>query len=82
MNKYSADVNISLKEGILDVQGKAVENSLHELDFKQLSNIRVGKIITFNVEANSKEEAKTIVNNASKMLLANSITEDYSIFIK
>ena len=82
MNKYLAEVNIVLRQGILDVQGKAIENSLHAMDFKQLSNIRVGKIININVEANSIEDAKIIVDDASKKLLANPIIEDYSIIIK
>jgi phosphoribosylformylglycinamidine synthase len=82
MNKYSAEVNIVLRKEILDVQGKAIENSLHDMEFKQLFNIRVGKIITLNIKANSIEEAKTLVDNASKKLLANPIMEDYSIIIK
>jgi len=82
MNKYLAEVNIVLREGILDVQGKAIENSLHSLNFKQLSNIRVGKVITFNINASSVDEAKLIVDDASKKLLANPIIEDYSIIIK
>lgn len=81
-SEYSAKVNIVLREGILDVQGKAIENSLHKMDFKQLSNVRVGKIITFNLKAKSEEEAKLIVEDASRKLLANPIIEDYSIIIK
>jgi phosphoribosylformylglycinamidine synthase len=82
MNKYSAEINIVLKEGILDVQGKAIENSLQSMEIKQLSNIRVGKIITLNVEADSINEASAIVDDASKKLLANPIIENYSITIK
>ncbi|MGI6370415.1 MAG: phosphoribosylformylglycinamidine synthase subunit PurS [Ignavibacteria bacterium] len=79
MNKYSAEVRIVLRNGILDAQGKAIENSLRSLEFSQLTNVKVGKIISLQVEAADDESAKKIVDNASKELLANTIIEDYFI---
>jgi phosphoribosylformylglycinamidine synthase len=82
MATYKAEVKILLREGILDVQGKAIETSLHSLDFPNVSNIRVGKIITIDVDANSEDDAKMIIDKASQKLLANTIIEDYFITIK
>lgn len=79
MNKYSAEVRIVLRNGILDAQGKAIENSLRSLEFSQLTNVKVGKIISLQVEADDDETAKKLVDNASKELLANTIIEDYFI---
>ena len=82
MNTYNAEVKIILREGILDVQGKAIESSLHSMEFKQLSNVRVGKIITLNVNASNAEEAFSTVESAAKKLLANPIIEDFFITVK
>ena len=78
---YSAEIRVVLRNGILDAQGKAIENSLKSLEFTQLSNVKVGKVINLQVSAETEEEAKKIVDNASKKLLANTIVEDYFIKI-
>ena len=81
MNTFIAEIKIVLRDSILDVQGKAIESSLHSLEFKQLSNVRVGKIITLNVTADSSDEASAIIRQAANKLLANPIIEDFSITI-
>jgi phosphoribosylformylglycinamidine synthase len=81
MKEFIAEVRIVLREGILDAQGKAIENSLHSLEFKQLSNVKMGKVITLNLTAEDIEIAYKIVDSASKKLLANTIVEDYTIMI-
>jgi phosphoribosylformylglycinamidine synthase len=81
MKKFFSEIRIILREGILDAQGKAIENSLHSLEFKQLSDVRVGKVITLNIESENEETAREVVNSASKKLLANTIVEDYTITI-
>jgi len=81
MKKFIAEIKVVLREGILDAQGKAIENSLHSLEFKQLSNVRVGKIITLNIEEKCIEAAYSAADTASKKLLANTIVEDYCITI-
>ncbi|MBQ6269892.1 MAG: phosphoribosylformylglycinamidine synthase subunit PurS [Bacteroidetes bacterium] len=79
MNKYSAEIRIVLRNGILDAQGKTIESSLRSLDFPQLTNVKVGKVINLQVEAEDETSAKKLVDNASKKLLANTIIEDYFI---
>jgi phosphoribosylformylglycinamidine synthase len=67
-----------LKE-LLDPQGKAVLGGLSNLGLKSVSEVRVGKNVTLQVEANSPEEAKSIAESASKQLLANPVMEYYEI---
>lgn len=81
MNKYQAEIKITLRKGILDVQGKTVENALQSIEFKTISNVRIGKLVYLDIEAESKEEAEKIVDNACKKLIANPIIEDYFISI-
>lgn len=79
MKKFHAEIQITLRKGILDVQGKAVENALHSIDFNMLSNVRIGKYIELSVEAESKEQAHQYVTDASNQLIANPIIEDFRI---
>lgn len=81
MKNFFAEVKIALRDGILDAQGKAIENSLQSLDFNQISNVRVGKIITFVINAENIDEARKNVDNAAKKLLANTIVEDFTVTI-
>ena len=69
-----------LKE-LLDPQGKAVMTGLGNLGFKNVGNVRIGKNISLEVEASSKEEAQKIAEEASKKLLANPVMEYYEINI-
>lgn len=69
-----------LKE-LLDPQGKAVMTGLGNLGFRNVDNVRIGKSISLEVEAASKEEAKQIAEEASKKLLANPVMEYYEISV-
>jgi phosphoribosylformylglycinamidine synthase len=82
MQTYKAKVKVMLKKGILDVQGKTVENSLKTLGFKNIQNIRIGKYITFEIEAESLEEAKQIADSVADKVLHNPNIETYSIEIE
>lgn len=82
MATFFAKVRVMLKKGILDVQGKTVENSLKTLGFDKIGNIRIGKYITFNVDANTIEEAKEIANSAVDKLLYNPNIETYTIEVE
>lgn len=82
MNKYNATINITLRKGILDVQGKTVENALHSMGITDINNVRIGKYIELEVNADSPDSAKSIIDEASRKLIANPIIEDFEIFIK
>ena len=71
-------VIVTLKSGVLDPQGKAIENSLSQLGFKNFSEIRQGKIIEIDIDAN-KDQAINIADEMCKKLLVNLIIEDYEI---
>ena len=76
-----AIVNVYLKEGVLDPQGKAAHHALESLGFKGVNDVRIGKQIVINLDANSKEEALKEVEEMSETLLANTVIEDYDIEI-
>lgn len=79
--KYIAHINVMPLKELLDPQGKAVNNSLHNLGMEQVDGVRIGKHITLNIEAGSKEEAQSIADNACKKLLANPVMEQYDISV-
>ncbi len=76
-----AVVNIYLKEGVLDPQGKAVKHALGSLGFKDVEDVRVGKQIVLKLNASDKEEARKEVEQMCEKLLANTVIEDYDIEI-
>jgi len=76
-----ATVNVYLKEGVLDPQGKAVHHALSALGFENVSNVRVGKQIVLDLESSSVEDAKQEVEKMCETLLANTVIEDYNIEI-
>lgn len=79
--KFIADINIMPLKEILDPQGKAVTGSMKNLGLSEIQNIRIGKHITLEVEADNKETASQKVDTACKKLLANLIMESYEFDI-
>ncbi|HMW13110.1 MAG TPA: phosphoribosylformylglycinamidine synthase subunit PurS [Chitinophagales bacterium] len=77
---YTAEINVMPLKELLDPQGKAVEQSLHNLGF-QTSNVRIGKHITLKIEAASKEEASAKVEEACKKLLHNPVMEYFEFVV-
>ena len=82
MNKYNSSIKITLRKGILDVQGKTVEHALSSIELEMISNVRIGKYVELIVEADSPEKAHSIVTEACNKLIANPIIEDFEINIK
>lgn len=79
--KYAANITIMPLKELLDPQGKAVTGSLHNLGLAQISEVRVGKHITLQVEATSPSDAKMIAEDACKKLLANGVMEAFEVTI-
>jgi len=79
--KYIAHINIMPLKELLDPQGKAVNNSLHNLGLSQVQDVRIGKHITLSLEAASKEEAQQLAQDACKKLLANQVMESFDFTI-
>lgn len=82
MKKFSAAIDVMPLKEILDPQGKAVTGSMKNLDLPEISNVRIGRHITLEIEAESKEIATQKVEIACKKLLANLIMENYQYKIE
>ena len=76
-----AIVNISLKEGVLDPQGRAISHSLNDLGFNEVSDVRVGKQILLEIDENDPTRLRQRVARMCETLLSNTVIEDYSIVI-
>ncbi len=74
-----AIINVSLKAGVLDSQGKAVHHALDSLHFKSVNDVRVGKQIILKLDETDKEKAMKDVTQMCEDLLANTVIEDYDI---
>ncbi len=74
-----AVVNVFLKAGVLDSQGKAVHHALDSLKFEGVQDVRVGKQIVIQLAHNDTAKAKEEVEQMCESLLANTVIEDYSI---
>lgn len=78
---YKATVNVTLRKSILDPQGKAAHHALQNLGLNEVSQVRIGKLIELDIDADSREQAETIAENACVKLLANEVMEDFVITI-
>jgi len=74
-----ATVHVFLKPGVLDVQGKAVEAALHGLGWTGVANLRVGRLIAFDLAAADKAQGEAQVKAMCDKLLANPVIEGYRV---
>ncbi|OXE37163.1 MAG: phosphoribosylformylglycinamidine synthase [Phenylobacterium zucineum] len=74
-----AKVHVFLKPGVLDVAGKAVENALHGLGWSDVSEVRVGRTIEFDIGQSDLTAAQAEVKAMCDKLLANTVIESYRI---
>ncbi|MBP3206945.1 MAG: phosphoribosylformylglycinamidine synthase subunit PurS [Campylobacter sp.] len=74
-------VNVKLKPGVLDPQGKAVKHALSSLGFKGVGDVRIGKQIVLEIDENDKEKARKIATDMCDEILANTVIEDYEIVL-
>ena len=75
--KFRAEIDVMPLKALLDPQGKAVTGSMKNLGLPEIENVRIGKHITLEIEAASKDVATIKVDEACKKLLANQIMEFY-----
>lgn len=73
---------VSLKAGVLDPQGKAIERSLHTLGYGEVQDVRMGKYLELTVAASSREATESRVREMCEKLLANPVIEDYRFEIE
>lgn len=74
-----ATICISLKNGVLDPQGKAIENALGQLGFNGVDNVRQGKMIELDLADTDASEARNRLQEMCEKLLANTVIENFDI---
>ena len=72
-------VTVTLKKDVLDPQGKAIENSLINLGFDKIENVRQGKFIELNIDESDPVEARKQATEMCEKLLANTVIENYRV---
>lgn len=77
--KFQAKVTVSLKEGVLDPQGKTIGNALGELGFNNIMKVKTGKFFILEIEAESEADASKEASDAALKLLANPVIEQYKV---
>lgn len=75
--KFVAEIDVMPLKALLDPQGKAVSHGLANMGLARIANVRIGKHITLEIDAESEETAKAEVEEACKKLLSNPIMESY-----
>ncbi len=78
---YTVQVKVMPLSNLLDPQGKAVLGGLKNLGIQSVSDVRIGKHIDLQVEAESEEAAKLVAEQAAKNLLANAVMEQFEISV-
>ncbi len=81
MPRFNARITVTLKDGVLDPQGKAIEGSLAALGHVGVNSVRQGKIFEVKLDATSKTEATKNLEAMCNDLLANTVIEDFTVEI-
>jgi phosphoribosylformylglycinamidine synthase len=82
VSRFRLEIRVVPRPGLLDPEGKAIQNALHSLDYEQVQEVRVGKLLYLDVEAESSEEAREGAEAMCRRLLANPVTEDFKIQVQ
>tara|TARA_B110000438_G_scaffold270260_1_gene287247 strand:+ start:347 stop:586 length:240 start_codon:yes stop_codon:yes gene_type:complete len=75
-------VTVTLKKDVLDPQGKVVSQTIQNMNYKNVTNVRQGKYFEIELNENNKDKAKKIIDEICKKLLTNVVIEDYTINFK
>lgn len=78
---YQVEVFVTYKESILDPQGEAVKKAIHQLEFSQVKDVRIGKYFELTI-AKTKQPIEEVVESLCRDLLANEVLEAYRYTIK
>lgn len=81
MNEFTVEVRITPRPGLLDPEGKAIHGALRSLEFDEVEDVRVGKLLRLRLLADSPDDARNAADAMCRKLLANPVTEDYDIAI-
>lgn len=75
---FRAEVKVSLKKGVLDPQGSAVESAIKTLGYEGVPQVRIGKYVELLVEAESAEQAGALVEELGRRVLTNPVMETFT----
>jgi phosphoribosylformylglycinamidine synthase len=81
VNEFSVEVRITPRTGLLDPEGKAIHGALRSLEFDEVEDVHVGKLLRLRLLADSVDDARSTADAMCRKLLANPVTEDYDIAI-
>jgi phosphoribosylformylglycinamidine synthase PurS subunit len=79
VNEYRVEVRIAPRAGLLDPEGKAIQSALRSLEFDEVEEVRVGRLLRVRLLADSPQSAREAAEAMCRQLLANPVTEDYEI---
>lgn len=82
MSRFRLEIRVTPRPGLLDPEGKAIQSALRSLDYEQVHDVRMGKLLSLDVEAASKDEARDGAEAMCRRLLANPVTEDFEIDVR
>ena len=80
--KFTAEIDVMPLKTLLDPQGKAVSASMGNVGLSEIGNVRIGKHITLEIEADSKDIAASKVDEACKKMLCNQIMESFEVTLE
>ena len=79
MTRFRLEVRVVPRPGLLDPEGKAILSALHSLDYEDVRDVRVGKLLYLYLDADSGDQARGRADAMCERLLANPVTEDFQI---
>ena len=79
--KFVASIDVMPLKALLDPQGKAVNNILKNNNYPYVDNVRIGKHITLELEADSFEDAEAMVDDVSRKVLINPVIEEFTFIV-
>jgi phosphoribosylformylglycinamidine synthase len=82
MKEYQVEVRIAPRAGLLDPQGQAIQHALRSLEFDEVEDVRVGRLVRVKLLADSARAARDAADAMCRQLLANPVTEDYEIALE
>jgi phosphoribosylformylglycinamidine synthase subunit PurS len=79
---FHAEVRITPRAGLLDPEGKAIQHALQSLDFEQVEDVRVGRLVRMRLQAADAAAAQQSAEAMCRKLLANPVTEDFQVIVQ
>lgn len=80
MTRFRLEIRVTPRPGILDPQGKAIHHALHSLGWSEVDDVRAGKAIHIELDAESESAAREAGEAMCRKLLANPVTEDFEVY--